>query len=170
MDKTFGIILMALVLLAMITLMKLLGRQENGDYDERQRQLRDQAFRRGFFAVLLFSVAHMLLSFSLGLHLMEEGVSSLLTAYVGILVFCVDAVWHGAFFRVRQKPWGYLAICAAVVLCNLIGSLGALKGGELLRGGMLTGEALPLVNAAMFTLLALTILLRLVWDKREDES
>ena len=147
-------ILLAAAVVVIVCLLSRKTRQAAGEYDERQALLRAGAHKHAFYTILILAALHGFLVSVLERPIMEDGVSSMLLI----------------FFRVRQRPGLYLLICAACVLSNLTGAIGSLRSGSLLRNGLLTMQCLPLVVAALFLVVFLTIICKVYLKKEADEE
>ena len=163
-------ILLAFAVVVIVCLLSRKTRQAAGEYDERQALLRAGAHKHAFYTILILAALHGFLVSVLERPIMEDGVSSMLLIFVGIGVFAMDCILHDAFFRVRQRPGLYLLICAACVLSNLTGAIGSLRSGSLLRNGLLTMQCLPLVVAALFLVVFLTIICKVYLKEEADEE
>lgn len=164
----FPVILIA----ALVLVICLLLRPHRGPktFDERQERLRGRAFRRGFFAMVIFASVYLTLCARFNWTLMADGMSLFTAAILGIGVFAVDAVWNDAYFPLNEKPSWYIGICGLTLAANLAGGLPALLNGTLLRGGVVSYDAMPLLCALMFLALFVTMLLKLWKDRSEEEE
>ena len=76
----------------------------NSEFDERQLYLRGKAFQHAFFSVLIISGLYSIIVLSVGHPLMEDGVSTMLAALFGVMVFAVECIMRDAYFSVIYTP------------------------------------------------------------------
>ena len=145
------------------------GSLKGGEFDERQELLRGKIYRRAFLVTLLLLALYGCVVALYGRPVMEDGVAGLMIGLLGIGFFAVTCVLRGAFFGVRQKPGMYLLISALCVFSSGVGGIGNILGGECVRDGLLTMACLPVVVAAVFLAVLLTIVYQ-VYLRKEDEE
>ncbi len=145
-------------------------RDGSDDYDERQKLLRGRAFQHAFFTVLIGGALYAMLVLALGRPLMEDGVSTLLLAFLGILVFGVECILRDAFFAMRKQPKTFLLLFG----CTTVAQLGAISDvvamGGPVHNGVLTFQILPFISAVTFLSLFIMIAVKTAAQKPEDED
>ncbi len=160
-------VLIALLLFAVILALLNRNKGRNKDFDERQTLVRGRGYKYGF-CTLLLAIAVILAMITFDVLPRELTFFSLCAAlFLGLFVFCAYNIWHDAFFGLHQKPGTYLLICLAVMLANLLWPVISLIEGASLRS-LLAPSACPnLLFAVLFFLIALTILGKLLADRKE---
>ncbi len=159
------------IVAAVIIALVMWKKTPRSDFDERQLALRGKAFQHAFFAVLIFSAVYTLLVMIIGHPLMEDGVSTLLAALFGVMVFAVECVMRDAFFTVSKTPKYYILLIVAVILSNGITGIDKLRDGSMVRDGLLTFSCFNFAGAVLFLVVLVAILLKLfvLKDKETDE-
>ncbi len=166
MKDMFAVVIALLLFVVILTLLKR-NNGRNKDFDERQALIRGRGYKYGFCALLLAQAAILcLLSFDV---LPGDLVYFSLCAALalGLFVFCAYNIWHDAFFGLHQKPGTYLLICLAVMLANLLGPVTMLINGGSFRSLLAPSGCTNLLCACLFFLIALTILGKLLLDRKE---
>lgn len=168
-------VVIAVVILACIVMVLLATRYttDQKGFDEMQLKKRGDAFRIGFFT-LLACVLLMLFLNSLDSFAEKVTVDFMLIASIMITacVFGVYSIWKDAFFRMNENPKTYLGICFAVVFPNAIVLIGELKQhGTLLKDGKVTFTPCGnLLNVVTFTIIAITIIIKMIVNRREEKE
>ena len=141
------------------------------DYDERQLYLRGKAFQHAFFVVLIISALYTFLVMIIGHPLMEDGVSTMLAALFGVMVFAVECIMRDAFFTVKNAPKYYIILVIAVILSNGYSGISKIIDGTAVQNRLLTFHCLNFVCAVLFLVILIAILLKLfvLKDKETDE-
>ena len=143
---------------------------ESPKYDERQEMDRGRGFRYVFFTMLIFIglvftidmtglAWHLDLTFLYGCGF-----------FLGILVYAVYGVWHECYFALNQKTRTVLISFAFIGIFNLVLGLDSLLSGTIIENGRLSFRVLNLMCAALFLILALTIVAKKVRDSREESD
>lgn len=169
MSKLLTFIVLFVAILAVRIMIQKTQSKKGNNFDERQLMLRSRAYQRGFMTILGYSVFYALATMLLEKSFMQDGVSTLIGAFIGLIVFAVECIWNDAFFYVQNKPSTYLIICAIVVISNGLAAIDTIKAGELIQNGILTSNCLQLVCAVTFLVIAVAIIVKLVFAGQEDE-
>ena len=164
--KDLFIVVPFIVLFALVAVIA--GRENRSrEYDERQLLIRGNAYRFGYMTTIVLLAAACLCSSPENADLAR--VLTYLAFFGGMGVFSVYSIWKGGFFHLHQNPVRY------TVLCFVIAGLNALTTGLRLREGeslvrIFTGrEAMNPLLGLLFLVVGVTILLRRMADRREDE-
>ena len=145
-------------------------RGRRGEFDERQELIRGKAYQHAFFAVMLYSALYGLLVVTAERPLMEDGLSALVAMFVGIVVFAVESIARDAFFTAKNRPKSYIILYAAIVLMQIVNIIGNYSEGPFVESGVLTMRVLPIVCAAVFTIVLVAILVKAAQKPKEDED
>ena len=145
-------------------------RGKPGEFDERQELIRGKAYQHAFFAVMIFSALYGLAVVTVERPLMADGVSALIAMFVGIAVFAVESIVRDAFFTAKNRPKSYIILYIAVIFSQIVNAVGNIREGGLVQNGVLTMNVLPVICAAVFTIILLAIILKTVHQPKEDED
>lgn len=145
-------------------------RGRSGQFDERQELVRGKAYQHAFFAVMLYSALYGLLVVMADHPLMEDGLSALVAMFVGIAVFAVESIARDAFFTAKNRPKSYIILYIAVIFSQIVNIIGNYSEGPFVENGVLTMRVLPVVCAAVFTVVLAAILVKAVQKPKEDDE
>lgn len=170
MDKSFALaFIFVIISILCIGLIFKKAEKMNHDFDERQYQIRNEAFKHGFFAMLLYSSLYLFIIIILEKSLMEDGVSTLFAASIGITVSAVECIWNDAFFTAKNKPIPYLILSAANTILNGSRTLDIIKEGTLVQNGLLTDRSIHPMLSALFFIIFVTIVVKLICNRNQEE-
>ncbi len=145
------------------------GSVVGGDFDERQQLLRGKAFQAGFFTMLFFSFFYwVLVTLVLQRPLMEDGLSALICALIGVGVFGIDCVIHDAFFTVQNKPKNYIILFTATTISQIPAAINNINSGRVIQNGVLTFAVVPIVCAVLFLGILTAIICKMPALRKED--
>ena len=145
------------------------GSVVSGDFDERQKLLRGKAFQASFFAMLIFSFLYwVLVTLVLRRPLMEDGLSALICALVGVGVFGIDCIIRDAFFTVQNKPKNYIILFTATTISQIPAAINNLRDGTVIQNGVLTFLAVPIVCGVLFLSILTAIICKVLAMRKED--
>ena len=145
-------------------------RGKPGEFDERQQLIRGKAYQHAFIAVMLFSALYGLAVMMVEHPLMVDGLSALVAMFVGVVVFAVESIARDAFFTAKNRPKSYIILYAAIVLMQIVNIIGNYSEGPFVESGVLTMRVLPIVCAAVFTIVLVAILVKAAQKPKEDED
>lgn len=177
MNVTFVVIGVAVVVLALLVLLATRYTAKQKNFDEMQLMKRADAYRAGFFTMLGCMLLMMLL---VNWKTWTDNVTMLFTINAAIMitlaVFGVYCVMNNAFFGKSDHPVDnqkvYLVLCIAVVLPNCVTAWRHLHdNGTLLENGMVSMKPCGnLMIAGAFFVIAITIVIRMLLDRREEKE
>ena len=145
------------------------GSVVGGDFDERQQLMRGKAFQAGFFTMLIFSFLYwVLVTLVLRRPLMEDGLSALICALVGIGVFGIDCIIRDAFFTVQNKPKNYIILFTATTISQIPAAINNIQAGRVVHNGVLTFSVVPIVCAVLFVSILIAIVCKMQAMRKED--
>ena len=145
-------------------------RGKPGEFDERQELIRGTAYQHAFFAVMIFSALYGLAVMMVEHPLMVDGLSALVAMFVGVVVFAVESIARDAFFTAKNRPKSYIILYIAVIFSQIVNAVGNIREGGLVQDGVLTMKVLPLVCAAVFTIILVVIIVKAAQKPKEDED
>lgn len=172
-EYALGLMFGILIALLIVTILSVAKRRKTGkpdDYDERQQLIRGKAYQHAFFAVMIFSALYGLAVVTAERPLMVDGLSALIAMFVGVVVFAVESIARDAFFTAKNRPKSYIILYIAVIFSQIVNAVGNIRDGGLVQDGVLTMNVLPVICAAVFTIILLAIILKTVRKPKEDDE
>lgn len=155
----------------------LIGRKKAAalHYDEMQLQIRGDAYKLGFLAVVMLLAVTGLLYGADGLNISKHMTTDMLLfliLYAGVTVFAVYSILNNAFFRVLENGNRYLLLCAFIIVSNAVSLLQSIRSGRFLEHGVLdfgTGGA-NILCLICFLLVAGAIMVRKTCRNEEEDE
>ena len=154
-----AVVLLGLVVFGIVLCTRMDRKQ---GYDERQLQIRANAYRIGFVSLMVAVLALMFLqTWSRWTEVVDNSFALLAALMFSLTVFGVYCILHDAFFKRTESPKAYFILCIVVLAGNALPVIGNLtKNKSLLVNGKLTfssgGNAVCVVTFFAF-LIALVI-------------
>jgi hypothetical protein len=173
MDKSLWLVIAVLAGLVVFGIFLSWYTDRKQTFDERQLLIRAKAYRIGYISLIVAVIA---ITF---LQTWEKWTSTVDTPFAmlsalmfSLMVFGVYCVTHDAFFHRTDNPKAYLGICIAVMLLNVLAVIRHVKdNGTLFVGGKLTlSPGGNMLFSGMFLVLVITIVIKMILVKREDEE
>ena len=171
---TFGAILIGVCALLLCGVMSsekaVRKRKEKGDeYDERQRLVRGDAYRRALYAVLFFLFVDSLISVRRP-WAETPSVRLWMAVYVSVFVFSMEAIRHDAFLKLGTNPKKELAITLAAAALTVPLSVYYLNRGSVIRNGMLTKDGSFCIITLFYLVTVAAMVDRLLRVRREERE
>ena len=146
------------------------NRKLKTEYDERQKIIRGNGYRFGFYAMTGWAVVNMLLSFA-GIELpMEGAVIAFSYIFIGALADVLYCIFHDAYWGLNNNKRRYLISFLAIAVLNLFISFGAYRNGSLIVDGKLGATGTNLFVAVLFLLIGLAMIIQSFRDKTPAED
>ena len=145
-------------------------------FDERQMMIRKNAYKYAAMTMLFCSLVYFMVTQFAERPLMEDGVSALLIALAGVAVFAIYSIFNDAFFGITGKRGGlrnpgfYCLLVAVIVIGNGIGAVRMFQEHMLVKDGVLTHNVMNFALAVLFLLILISIGIKYLLNKREDEE
>lgn len=140
------------------------------EYDERQKAIRDEGFKYGFWTLSAYLLVLIFLD-SLEIELpMTQGIIYILGYFVAISVVIVHSIWNEAYFGINniQKRWYYFM--AIVGVANFaIAILGAVNG-EMIVDGKVSSPCVNLLCGLLFVVVLVTTVAKNLHDKKMESE
>ena len=160
---------MMLIVLVLICVSLSFKKKNLPDFDERQELIRGKAYKTGFYATLLLIALALIFDSTGSLPFLNSTLLYGTTILGGVLVFAVYCVWNEAYFGLNQKTSSVMFILAFIGIMNLfIGIINFVRG-SMIVGGKLTFNFMNFICAFMFIVLFITMLLKKITNKVNDE-
>ena len=165
------LVIILIIILVLLVLVVVRKRSDDRNFDERQLQLRGNAYKYAFFALLLFEAFYAIALLFVGRPLMADGVSALLGIFLSITVFAVYCIKNDAFktntHAVTFKS--YCILLVIVIILNSWNGIQSLRSGELLDSGLLQMSVAAPACAVCFLIVLIALLVKAASDKEEEE-
>ena len=147
-----GIGLVLLILL----IQKMTGQTKN-KFDERQIAARGEAYKWGFFSLMIYEALYTML-LVLGIRFADEPTGPILGIFIGIAVFGAVAAAKDAYTALDETPRSRFLWPILGVLWLVIGIMKVL-GGEAVKDGVLTIDSMQLFLGAAFLVIGVVDLI-----------
>lgn len=139
------------------------------EYDERQKVLRGQGYRYGFYGMIILATFNILLGIA-GVELpMEPAVVPFVYIVVGVLINCVYCILKDAYWGLNNNRIRYIIIFIATGIVNLIVPIRAAVCGELIVDGKLSLPGINLLCSAMLLLVGIVLVVKDIIDRSGEE-
>lgn len=160
-----------LVVVFFVSLIKIKSSREK-EFDERELQIRGNAYRYAYSALILFHAFYVILLLVVGRPMMADGVGSLLSIFLSIAVFAVYCIRHDAFKTMRTERGfrAYAFLLAVVVAINGWSGILAIRRGEVISDGLLQVPVSSICCAVTFLVVLIAMLIRRMQQKTEDDA
>ena len=156
-----GIGLVLLILL----IQKMTGQTKN-KFDERQIAARGEAYKWGFFSLMIYEALYTML-LVLGIRFADEPTGPILGIFIGIAVFGAVAAAKDAYTALDETPRSRFLWPILGVLWLVIGIMKVL-GGEAVRDGVLTLDSMQLFLGAAFLVIGVVDLIHRLKNRGSD--
>ena len=138
------------------------NRKIKTQYDERQLKVRGDAYRYGFYTVLVWEAILFVLSYGEFTYPVPEHVLHFAGIILGILVLSGYSIWKDAYWGLNNNRRRYGIILVAAGLLNALPLIGALRGGDV--------SYVNLMVCVMLLVVGIELLVKHVLDKRAESA
>jgi hypothetical protein len=138
------------------------NRKFKSQYDERQLKVRGDAYRYGFYTVLVWEAILFVLSYGEFTYPVPEHVLHFAGIILGILVLSGYSIWKDAYWGLNNNRRRYGVILVAAGLLNALPLIGALRGGDV--------SYVNLMVCVMLLVVGVELLVKHVLDKRRESA
>ena len=162
-----GVLAGIIVGLLILLIQKLSGKERNR-FDERQVAARGEAFKWGFFSIMFYEAAYVVLNLW-GVRFADESMGPLIGIFLGLAVFGSVAAMKDAYIAVNEKP-GTIWIWGLVGVFWTAAGVMKLTGGEGIEDGLLTVDSMQLFLGGAFLAVGVTSLIRRIAGRGDGED
>ncbi|MCM1288002.1 MAG: hypothetical protein NC240_06790 [Clostridium sp.] len=147
-------------------------KKSNGtdDYDERQQLVRYRGYQYCFFIMVAFLACTCLVESVMDKHVIDTDAVAIIGICLSVGVHVSYCIWNEGYFPVNHNRKSYIVMAVALSILYISFSIEAIKRGEVIVDGVLTGGCTSLACAAVFTITCIVLLLKSAMDKKEDEQ
>ena len=137
-------------------------------YDERQKLVRGEAYKYGFWTLVIYSFCYGLLS-----GIVEKVVDNLTVMVIGIcLAACIEicySIWHDAYFSLNEDKKKVFIAFGIIGVINIVMGLINLFSGECFENGQLTYRSSNLFCGLLFVVVFIIYSLKNMKNNKEME-
>ncbi len=161
-----------IALLLIVVLFKFANRDHRAAtaYDERQKVIRGQGYRYGFYTMIIFECVLLVLdAWEVSLPF-QSGLIHFAGVLIGCLVFACHSIWNGAYWGINNDPKRYAFVFIALAALNAIPVIGALKSGTFFDEGRFAPPVLNLMVLLELLILGITLFAKHLEVQRTEEE
>ena len=168
------VIIMVLILLIVLFVFNVKKDPTKDQFDERQEMIRKKAYKYSAMTMLFSAIFYYFLCAVSEKQFMEDGVSVLLIAFLGIAVFAIYSIFNDSFFGFRgqrnaiQRPGTYVMLVSFIVISNGIGAVRMLQEHELIKNGVLTHNVMNMALAILFLAILIALGIKFLMNRNES--
>lgn len=140
------------------------------DFDERQQAIQGRGFMVGFTVMVVFSLSMVLAGAILGRELLDTSTALVLSMDLGLVAFAEYCIVKDAYVSIRKSP------AAEIFAMGLLTVTFALNAAVRIDDGLRLSETAKLrsgavfaMQAAVFGIIVVTLLIKTLWDRRHRE-
>ena len=163
-------IVIGLILVVFLFKFANINHRAKTQYDERQKEIRGQAYQYAFYTLIGFEVLMLLLEVCE----IRIPMQNYLLHFAGILIGCIVlacyCIWHDVYWGLNNNRKRYALIFLAAAVLNAIPVIGALMHGGLMEDGVFTAAVLNVMVLIMMAVIGIMLLIKHFADRSEVES
>ncbi len=140
------------------------------DFDERQQAIQGREFMVGFTVMVAFSLSMVLAGVISGRELLDTSTALVLSMDLGLVAFAEYCIVKDAYVSIRKSP------AAEIFAMGLLTVTFALNAAVRIDDGLRLSETAKLrsgavfaMQAAVFGIIVVTLLIKTLWDRRHRE-
>ncbi|MCR5831264.1 MAG: hypothetical protein K6G67_03860 [Lachnospiraceae bacterium] len=128
-------------------------------YDERQQAARGRAYMYGFWAVMI-ATASVIVAETAGFFPVAAFTRGFFIIFVGVIVQVSYSIFNDAYYGINTNKKRFMIVCIIAGLCNLLGVIGSIKGGNFIEDGVMTDAGSNLLCVIMMFTIAVELLIK----------
>ncbi len=128
-------------------------------YDERQLAARGRAYMYGFWAGMIATAIVMILDCA-GIALANRFTTLFFIIFVGIIVQVGYSIWNDAYYGINTNKKRFMIVCVLAAIANIIGVVGAVRGGTLIEDNMLSDSGTNLLCVILFAVIGAELFIK----------
>lgn len=144
------------------------------NYDERQKAEQGQAYKVGFFSVMLYAAivgsAEIFLKNGLPV---EAGVTAYCAIFIGAFAFATYAIFHNSYISINENSTRIKIIFLIIGFMNIVVSIVNIINGTIIENGLLTLKSTNLFCGLLMVALPIEIFIKEKLDEKgttDEES
>lgn len=166
-NKDFITIAAALFIVIFIAV---LAKKKSCSFDERQELIRGRAFKYAFFSILIYVIGYGAISLMLEKDFMTTSAALFTGVFISFVIFAVYNIWNESFFALKQAPINFILLFSSTAICSGYTGICSIKDGSIMENGLLNFECLSIVSSIAFVIVVITILIRLIINKKAEQE
>lgn len=166
----YGFLCGLMIVAVAVLLMRLVKRQRNSEYDERQEAVRGRGFKLAYFTAIIALVLGGCVELLLDVAWCGLFSFAMLALWLSICVFTTYCVVKDAYFTLRSKRKALIFIFFAAGAINLVIGVRSIVAGELLVGGVLSLHSVNLLTGACCLYLGAMMIVRSLWERNRGDA
>lgn len=144
---------------------------KKGSYDERQLIARGQAYRAGFFTLLIYFTIASLLAETLELTVFLSFGGIWLGNCIALLVFAITCIIKDAYMSLYENPKGIIILFLIAAVINIAVGIGnILHGDKLIENGTILYNSVNLMIGVLFLIIVGVFCGKLIYDRRQENE
>lgn len=140
------------------------------EFDERQEIVRGKAFMYGFFIMIVYYGIAALCTMCDIVIPLEMEVLLFVGIMIGILLFACYCVWKDAYFSLNEKKKTLIAAFGIIGLADILIGIYNLLDSLIIENGKMNYRGLPFLCGAMMVVLLITVAVKTVCDRKNEEE
>ena len=133
------------------------------NFDERQVQIRRQAYSHGFFTILILWFLNSILQDS-GLNWASSSGQNTLIIVAAITIVVIEIILRGAFFKMNSIPMVSIFGFTILLIFLVWSAVDNFQGNVFwLENGILTGESVNLIFHIMFSTICIVAIIKAIF-------
>lgn len=137
------------------------------EYDERQKALRGEGYKYGFYAMFIYAAINTIVGISGTTLPIEPAILGFSYIFVGAIVDIGYCIFHDCYWGLNNNRSKWLVVMAIAGLLNLVAVIMAVKEGAFINEGMISTPGINLLCAILLLTLTVCVLIKSVIDKKE---
>ncbi|MEE0061443.1 MAG: hypothetical protein UE295_11505 [Acutalibacteraceae bacterium] len=163
-------ILIIVFIFALVLIVSKLAKNKSCNFDERQELIRGRAFKYAFFSILIYVAGYGVISALFEKDFMTTPAALYAGIYIALVIFAVYNIWNESFFALKQTPIPFIVLFSITTICSGYGGISSIKDGSIIENGLLTFDFMSLVASIAFAVIVITILIRLIINKKSEQE
>ena len=163
-------IVVGLIICAVLFRFANTNKKLKSEYDERQRSIRNIAYKYAFYTVMFYEV----LMLVLGIGNVQIPAPDYAVHFLGIILGCtvlgVYCIWKDAYWGMNNDRKRYFLVFAVTIVLNLIPVVGSIKGGIFITDGQVNAPVINLMVLLMISALFAAFILKSVFTNDMDKG
>ncbi|MEE1075928.1 MAG: hypothetical protein UHY68_01525 [Acutalibacteraceae bacterium] len=164
------IFITAFTILALAFIVSKLSKNQQQKFDERQQIVRGKAFTYAFEAMLIYSALYLSCSQLFEIEFLTTSVALMINIFIGLVVYGIYSIWNEAFFSLNEPPKKHTIILILAFVLNAYNAVAEIIDGKIIENGMLTLNSVTLLCAISFTIILVTMLLKIIINKKAEQE
>ncbi|MCR5734858.1 MAG: hypothetical protein K6G22_09665 [Lachnospiraceae bacterium] len=166
---TAGLVIGLVIAFALIKVANT-NRRMKTEYDERQQKIRGKSYMYGFYTILFYQVAVMILDIAEISLPIEKYALDFTGILLGCIVLCAHSVWNGVYWGLNNDRKRYYIIFAVAAVLNLLPIVGQAVSGTLLQNGKIGLVMLNIMVIIMMAVIVIEMVIKNMIDKKKAEE